>query len=309
MTPRILLLLVTLGLINLTSAAGANAGAPPAISVRDYNNDLVSLNAPARRVIALAPHIVENLYSAGAGDTLVGAVDYCDYPVQAQTVTRVGSISSHSLEAMLALKPDLVIAWDSGNSGKVITKLKALGVPVYASDPVQLEDVARSIRDFGVLTGRQTGAEQAARDFLAQLDALRQRYSASERLSVLYEVWNSPLQTLNGEHIISDVINLCGGDNAFADAPVIAPKISIESVISRDPDVIIASGMGEQRPDWLDDWQAWPGLSAVRNGNLFFIPPDIIQRHTARILQGAAQMCAHLERARSQRQAAKTPSN
>ncbi|ACR14465.1 cobalamin-binding protein [Teredinibacter turnerae] len=285
-------------LMPLASRAQAASGAH-AITVTDYNGDKVSLQQPARRIIALAPHIVENLYSAGAGQYLVGAVDYCDYPPQAKAITRVGSISSHSIEAILAQQPDLVIAWNSGYGGKIIGKLRALGIPVYASNPLQLEDVARSIRDYGKLANTTAVAEKAAQTFLARLQGLRDQYTDHQRLTVLYEVWNSPLQTLNGEHIISDVIALCGGQNVFADAPVIAPKISLESVLSRNPDVIVASGMGEERPEWLDDWRKWPSLKAVQNNHLFFIPPDIIQRHTARILQGVNEMCVHLENART----------
>lgn len=270
-----------------------------AITVTDYNNQSVTLQAPAKRIIALAPHIVENLYSAGAGKYLVGAVDYCDYPQAAKSVTRVGSISSHSIEVILGLQPDLVIAWDSGHGGRVIPKLRSLGIPVYASNPKKLEDVARSIRDYGALAQTATQANSAAEKFMTRLRKLDNENRHKNSLSVLYEVWNNPLQTLNDEHIISDLIKLCGASNAFGDAAVIAPKISLESVLKRNPDAIVASGMGDERPDWLDDWKRWPSLKAVHNKNLFYIPPDIIQRHTARILEGATQMCEHLDVARS----------
>jgi len=270
------------------------------ISVEDYAGRQVLLKQPATRIIALAPHIVENLFSAGAGNTLVGAVDYCDYPEAAKKVPRVGAISNHSLEAILALKPDLVIGWDSGYGRLSIKKIEKLGIPVYYSNPSKLDDIAKSIRDYGKLTGHKEQADQEAERFQAQLDKLRSTFQNSQQVSVFYQVWNSPLQTLNNDHIISDLIRLCGGVNAFGDLPSLAPKLSIESVLARDPDVIVASGMGEQRPEWLDDWKQWSSLSAVAQHNLYFIPPDIIQRHTARILEGASLMCTHLDHARSQ---------
>ena len=269
-----------------------------AISVNDYRGREVRLAAPAKRVVALAPHVVENIFSAGGGDALVGVVDYCDFPEAAKKIPRVGKISSASLEAIAAANPDLVVVWESAGAAKILSKLESLGLSVYVSDPKALGDVARSIRDFGVLLGHPKIAEKAATEYEEKLRHLRDEYSNRKALSVLYQVWYEPLQTLSDEHIISDVIRLCGGQNAFGDAVTLAPKISFESVLSRDPKVIIASGMGEARPDWLDNWKAWPSLSAVRNGNLFFIPPDIIQRHTRRILDGAAMMCEQLEQTR-----------
>lgn len=282
--------------ICLLSLAGTSL---QALEVIDFAGHKVTLAQPAKRIVALAPHIIENLYSAGAGDTLVGAVDYCDYPHAAKQVPRVGAISSHSLEAILALKPDLVIGWDSGHGAQSIQKLSQLGVSVYHSNPLKLEDVAKAMRDYGILTGNRKFAQRQATSYLQQLAQLKKQYQEKTKISTLYQVWNAPLQTLNDSHIISDVIHLCGGTNAFGDLPAIAPKISIESVIARDPHVIIASGMGEQRPEWLDTWKQWPTLTAVKHNNLYFIPPDIIQRHTARILTGATLMCEHLEAARA----------
>ncbi|WP_052691895.1 cobalamin-binding protein [Teredinibacter purpureus] len=296
-----------MGFLLLCTAHRPYALPEHAVTVTDFSGTTITLDKPAKRIVALAPHIVENLFSAGAGHAIVGAVDYCDYPPEAVNIPRVGAISSHSLEAILALKPDLVIGWNSGHGGLILPKLATLGIPVYASNPLNLKDVAKSIRDFGILTGNTGIAEQQATQYLTRLNRLRARNQGKPTVSVLYQVWNSPLQTLNDQHIISDLIQLCNGLNAFGDLPVVAPKLSIESVLARNPDVIVASGMGEQRPDWLDEWQQWPSLNAVQSQNLFFIPPDIIQRHTARILDGGAQMCEHLDKARHKQPKSPTP--
>lgn len=297
-TQRAGLRLAILALVGLTCAV-----CHAEITVTDYLGRTVTLAKPAQRIIALAPHIVENLYSAGAGDRLVGAVDYCDYPEAAKKIPRVGAINAYSLEAIVALKPDLVVMWNSGLGGKNLAKFLELGLTVYASDPKSLEDIPRSIRDYGILTGERVVAEKAAHAFTERLQQLRGQYRDQQKVSVLYQVWNRPLQTLNDDHIISDLIHLCGGTNAFGDAATIAPIISIESVITRNPDVILASGMGEEKPEWLDDWEKYTGLTAVRNKDLYFVPPDIIQRHTARILRGAERVCEALEEARAKRPA------
>ena len=133
---------------------------------------------------------------------------------------------------------------------------------------------------------------------MQELGRLRESYSNDSPIGVFYQVWKDPLQTLNGSHLISDVIRLCSGRNVFSDAKTLAPHVSVEGVIAADPDVIVASGMGENRPEWLDDWRRWDVISAVRNGHLYFINPDHLERHSARILLGAEKMCQHLQLAR-----------
>ncbi|MFL0799542.1 MAG: cobalamin-binding protein [Agarilytica sp.] len=280
----------------LMSFLASNAWAD--IHVVDYLKRDVRLDKPAERIVALAPHIVENLFSAGAGERIVGAVDYCDYPEAALSIPRVGAISTYSLETIVSLKPDLVVIWGSGSAKKVMEKLISLGFNVYASSPHVLADVARSIRDFGVLSGTSEYAEKNARLFEEKLASLKARYSAQRPVDTFYQVWDDPMQTINDEAFISDVITLCGGRNVFGDAISSAPKISVESVLQRNPEAIIASGMQESRPDWLDDWKKWVGISAVKKGNLFYVPPDIIQRHSARIAEGAQIICEQLDSAR-----------
>ncbi|MFT6387667.1 MAG: iron complex transport system substrate-binding protein [Cellvibrionaceae bacterium] len=268
-------------------------------TVFDYTGEKLTFNKPIKRIVAMAPHIVENIFSAGAGDLLVGVVDYSNYPEAAKNITNVGAIQGSSIESILALNPDLVIGWASGHSSNRYKKLKALGIPVYLDEPKTLNDIAKSIQDIGVLTNRKVTAQKASRDYLRVLGKLREEYYGRPVVDVLYQVWNKPLQTINKNSIISDVINLCGGRNIFADAAVIAPKISVESVLDRNPDVIVASGMGEERPDWLDQWLQWPTIKAVKYQHLFFIHPDLLQRHTVRLLNGAEQLCRKLDGVRN----------
>jgi len=275
----------------------AVAGAAP-IEVSDARGEVIRLQEPARRIVALAPHIVENVYSAGAGDKLVAAVSYSDYPPEAAELPQVGSYKLVNYETVLALKPDLVLAWSSGNGPEVARQLERLGLTVYVDELRSLEDIVDEVRTFGLLAGTSEVANRRGDQWLARLRELKQQYRGAAPVSVFYQVWNDPLQTLNGEHLVSDVIRLCGGRNAFADAVSLAPKVNIESVLARNPDAIVASGMGEQRPEWLGDWLEYPALAAVREKNLFFVPPDIIQRHTMRILDGAEMLCEQLQRVR-----------
>ncbi|MYM63159.1 ABC transporter substrate-binding protein [Pseudomaricurvus sp. HS19] len=265
------------------------------VVLQDDMQRTVRLPQPAKRVVVLAPHLAEMVFAIGAGDKLVGAVSYSDYPQAAQQVPRVGTYKNFSAEAILRLRPDLVLAWQSGNGLQRVEPIIQLGIPVYFTEPRTLEDIALNMQRIAELTGVE---ENASQQFLQTLNQLRANYASQPPLSVFYQVWNQPLQTLNGEHLLSDVITLCGGNNVFGDANVLAPQVSVESVLRLDPQVIVASGMGEARPEWLDEWRRWPSLQAVRNEQLKFIPPDIIQRHTPRVLQGAAQLCEHLQTAR-----------
>lgn len=269
------------------------------VVLEDFLGRDVHLNSPATRIIALAPHIVENVFSAGAGRRLVGAVSYSDYPEAAKHVPRVGSYVDWSFETIVDLEPDLIILWDSGSGMMRRKRLERLGFTVFVSELRQLHDISREIRAIGEMAGTQVISNAEANRIEGKLKRLRRRYADRPPVRVFYQVWNSPLQTLSGEHMVSDVIRLCGGVNVFADETVLAPKISKEAVLKANPDVILASGMGESRPEWLDEWRAYKHLKAVQLNALVFIPPDYIQRPTARILKGVEQVCESLEAVRS----------
>lgn len=269
------------------------------IRVEDSTGRVVTLAEPARRIVALAPHIVENLFSAGAGERIVGTVDYADFPSAAAAIPSLGSAHAWSLEALVALDPDLVVMWGSGNGGSARSRLEQLGLTVYVSEPRRLEDISAGIRDFGALAGSSGAANTSADYFDAKLRQLRNRYAGLQAQTVFYQIWNNPLQTVNGEHMISAVMQLCGGRNVYADTLQLAPLVSLESVLQRNPDVIVASGMDASRPEWLSAWRKYPQLTAVRRGALFHIHPDLIQRPTVRIAQGATQLCEQLDTVRT----------
>ena len=271
------------------------------VSVKDDIGNTVTLTQPARRIISLAPHMTETLFAAGAGAQIVGTVDYSDYPEAAKKIPRVGGYSRFDLEAVAALKPDLIVGWQSGNAAAHLEKLKGLGYPMYVSQPNRIEDVASEIERLGVLAGTGTAANAEAKRYRDKLAALRAQYAGKAMVRTFYQIWKQPLMTVGKNQIISDAIRLCSGDNVFGKLEQMAPTVSVEAVIAANPETIIASGMGDSRPEWLDDWKKWTSIEAVKRDNLFFVQPELIQRHTPRLLDGTERLCQHLETARGRR--------
>lgn len=286
-----------LSLFSLLSLVVFPPGAEAFTVVDDVGRTL-RLDGPASRIVSLAPHITENLFAAGIGHLVVGAVSYSDYPAEAREIPLVGGYDNFDTELVLAMQPDLVIAWKEGNQYHQVERLMELGLTVFVNEPQQLEDVAADIIRFGILGGREDHARVAAQKYLAELSRLRDEYSELEKVSVFYQVWPKPLTTVTDKQIIGNVIRLCGGSNIFGGMSALTPQVGTEAVLTKNPDAIIVSGMNEARPDWLNDWKQWSFLKAASYNNLFFIAPDIIQRHTARILLGSRQLCEILEQAR-----------
>ena len=276
-----------------------------ALTVTDDAGAQVTLAAPAQRVISLAPHITELIYAAGAGQKLVGAVSYSDYPPEALRIPRVGDYQALDLERIAALKPDLIILWRHGNAQQQLDALRALQVPIFESQPRMLDDVASSLIKLGILLGTTEQAKAAANAYRRDIARLRQRYAARPIVKVFYQVWSNPLMTLNGANMVSDVITLCGGRNIFASLSPVAPTLSTEAVLAQNPEAIVTASAGATPPSTplpgLDQWRAWPALTAVARNNLFAIDGDLISRPAPRIAQGATQLCADLELARARR--------
>ena len=241
------------------------------------------------------------MFAAGAGDKLVGTVHYSNFPEAAKKISRVGSYDRFDLESVVALKPDLIIAWLSGNVPASLDKLRALGFPVYVSQIDRIDDVPSEIERFSALAGTSEIGNAAAKRFRERFARLQQRYSKLPPVRTFYQIWKQPLMTVGGKQIISSVIRLCGGENVFEKLEMLAPTVTVEAVIAANPEAIVASGMDESRPEWLDDWKRWTSINAVARDNLFFVHPDLIQRHTPRLLDGAERLCQQLETARSRR--------
>ena len=296
MLKKILLsLIVTLfGLHDALAAA-------PTVSVVDDAGLRIVLQKPGQRIITLSPHVVETLYVAGAGNKIVGAVDYSDYPNAAKSIPRVGGYSLINLEAIVALQPDLVIAWETGNSPAAIEKLRTLRIPVYLSQPNTLEDIGAEIRRFGVLAGTEPVANKAADQYAQRLSALKKRYQNRSTVRVFYQISEAPLMTIGGKQIITNALSICGGKNVFDQLTPMASVITSEAVIAENPEAIMTSGMQKLNPTGLDFWKKWPALTATQRNNFFFIDPDLMNRNGPRMLAGTDALCKALQTARDRR--------
>lgn len=279
------------------------------VSVIDDLGREVTLSSPAKRIVALAPHIVENLFSAGLGNQVVAAVDYSDYPPEALAIPRVGGYADFSIETILSFKPDLVVGWASGYKGfaQLQDKLEALGVALFVDEPKDLRSISRSIERFARLGGTwdtQAAANSASasvvrqrvENFLNSERILRDKYKeVLHRPKVFYQIWHDPLQTLGGEHIVSSLIELCGGQSIFSDSLLIAPQVNIESIIARDPSLIVFTAEDEQLNTINSFWEQWPVISAVEQQNIFPVNSDWLSRHTLRMMDGVDQLCSFIE--------------
>ncbi|HEX4984865.1 MAG TPA: cobalamin-binding protein [Burkholderiales bacterium] len=285
-------------LLVLALALWRAGAACAALAVVDDTGRELRLDAPARRVISLSPHLTELVYAIGAGDRMAATVRGSDYPAQAAGLPQVGDAAGLDFERILAARPDLVLAWHSGNRAVDVARLRALGLAVLELEPRQPADIARHLRLLGRLLDSGPGAQAAAQAFEARLAGLRGRYAGRSPVGVVFEIWHQPLFTVNGEHIISAVLRLCGGRNLFASAPQLAMEVSTEQVLMLDPDVIV---VGSEAPDaGAGNWSAYPWMKAVRGGNVFTVSADLVTRQTPRMADAAQSLCEGLDRARRQ---------
>lgn len=283
-----------LALAWLAGAASAFAG----VSAVDSDGRRIELAQPAQRIVSLAPHVTEQLFAAGAGKKLVAVSEYSDYPEEAKRLPQVASSGGVDLERVLALKPDLVVAWRLEATAAALARLEALGLPVFYSEPRRLAQIPDSIEALGELAGTRDVAHSQALSLRAQLDLLKARYGSRRKVSVFYQISERPLMTLGGRQFVSDAIELCGGHNVFADSPVMAPQVNVEAVVAADPEAIITASPDPSDRQWQALWQRFPGMRAVRAGNLYAVPVNEMHRHGPRAIGATAILCGDIDDAR-----------
>ena len=250
----------------------------------------------AQRIVSLAPNLTELMFAAGAGDRIVGTPQYSDYPAAARSIPRIGDAFRFDFERVLALRPDVVLAWEPGTPVAVVERLKALKLHVVTIATWHIADIPRAVRELGRIAGTTSQAARAAATFESDIAALRGEYGGRAPVSVFLQVNDQPLYTVNGKQIMSEILGLCGGRNVFADLNDLAPQVGVEAVLAADPQVIVSTGNPDSAA--FRQWQHWPRLKAVSAGNLFTVPPDDLARSTTRVAAGAAAMCRTLETAR-----------
>jgi iron complex transport system substrate-binding protein len=280
-------------------AAMAAQAAYAAITVLDDDGKPVTLQKPAQRVVSMAPHVTEMLFAAGGGDKIVGVVSYSDYPEAAKKIQNIGDNRNVDMERVASLKPDLIVIWMHGTSSRQIDMLRQLGIPLFHSEPKKLADIASNVQRMGKLLGTEPVADKVAADLSGKLAALTAQYAQRPPVRVFYQVWDKPLYTLSGAHIVTDMMRVCGGENVFAALKTTAPVVDVENVLREDPEAVFATA--EKNYGGVDLWKPYKNMKAVKNGNLFMLDSSIMNRSGPRMIQGAALMCEKLELARQHR--------
>lgn len=253
------------------------------------------------RIVTLAPHLAELVHAVGAGDRLVGVSTYSDYPEAVRGLPVIGDAFMIDHERLTLLAPQLLLAWESGTPAHVVDELRDRGHRVEVIRTRGLADVAAALERVGRLTGHAAGGREAAASFRGEIRQLEAEFADRDSLRVFYQVSSRPLYTVNGEHYVSELIRLCGGRNVFADLGALAPMVSEEAVLERDPELLLAADTGQSGT--FDAWRRWPRLAANRYDNRLLVAAGPIGRAAPRLVEAGRQLCARIEQARERRAA------
>ncbi|HEY2187094.1 MAG TPA: cobalamin-binding protein [Caldimonas sp.] len=290
----------------VTLAASLDADA---LAIVDDAGRSVVFERPPERVVALAPSLVELVFAAGAGSTLVGVSALSDYPPEARRIARIGDAGRLDVERVLALKPDLVLVWQRGSVSRELEQLERAGIRLFQLEPQRLDDIARAVERLGTLLGHEAEASRQAGAVRSALSQLRAGHAGAAPVTVFYQVWQQPLMTINRQQIVNDILGVCGGRNVFADLAPLVPIVSTEAVVAADPETILTASEHSGPAAWQRDpanpsfalWQPHARMTAVRHGWLYVLNGDAISRQGPRIVDGTVAVCAVLDQVRRER--------
>lgn len=277
-----------------TDSSASRAATQRGVAAEDDLGRCVTLPTPARRIVTLTPHATELVYTAGGGDRLVGTVEHSDYPAAARALPRVGNALHLNPETLLLLHPDLVIAWQPSAMAGLEPALRAVGIPVFYSAPRRLADIPDNLDKLGVLMDTRPVAQGAARQLRQRLAELERRHAGASPVSVFIQVGTEPLYTLNDQHIVSDVLRVCGARNITGASPVLAPIVHLETVIAARPDIVLVPG---DLPAATDYWRRYAPAWPVR---LLGIDADLMYRPGPRLVAGAETLCERIDAVRKE---------
>jgi iron complex transport system substrate-binding protein len=273
----------------------AIAGAAGIVALDDLGHRVTLARHPTR-IVSIAPGSTEMLFAAGAGERVIATVEYSVDPPEARRLPRIGDAHALDMERLVALRPEVVVAWPGGNNAAQVAKIGQLGIRLYLQRVDRLADLPGSLRRLGVLAGTEQAAEKAAAALTARLAALERRYAERPRLSVLLQVWDRPIYTVGGGQLMSDALQLCGADNIFGDLRELGPAVEIEAVIARDPEMIIAVGPPESAREWLAAWKRFRSMRAVRAGRLVAFDDGRLSRLGPGVVDATESLCAVIDR-------------
>jgi iron complex transport system substrate-binding protein len=269
----------------------ASAAAIAAVTVPDDAGHSLTLPSTPTRIVSLAPGATEMLFAAGAGQHVIATVQYSDEPPAAKQVPRIGDVVAIDMEKLVALQPQVVVVWPGGGNPAQIEEIGRMGIPLYRQQVNALADLPGSLRRLGALSGTSPIAEKAARNIEVRLATLSHTYEGGRHPSVLLQVWNHPIYTVGGTHLISDALRLCGARNVFGDLRDFGPAIDVEAVVARNPDIIVAAAPPGAGPEWLADWRRFATLRAVRNDNLITFEDQRLTRLGPSVVSATEALC------------------
>ena len=291
--------LARLALLFALVIADPVVAADTARSVRDDKGALVAVPAAPCRIVSLAPGTTAMLYAAGAGHCLVGTIAHSDEPAEAASVPIVGDAETLDFEQLLGLRPTVVVVAVDVVQRVRIDRIRALRIPVYQVHVRRLAEMPESLQRLGALAGSESIAQSKAAELRSELHDIGERYRTRAPLRVLYQIWDRPIYTIGGRHVISDALRLCGATNIFADLETAAPAVTREATVLRDPQLILASAPPATAAEWLAEWRKFPAMSAVRNAQLVSYSDERIDRMGPSVIEATANLCAVIDHARA----------
>jgi iron complex transport system substrate-binding protein len=260
------------------------------ITVVDDSGTTLVLAEPARKIVSLSPHLTELLFSLGVGDRIEATVDFSDYPEAALNIPRLGNAFSVSVEAVIEQSPDLIVAWMTGGNHRTFEQLRALGYPVFVNEASSLVGIAVAVQQLGILVGKPDRGLELAESFRVDLERLRQSSSGEGSPKVFFQISDAQLYTVNSQHLIGQAIEVCGAENIFSDVEFFVPMVSYESVVERNPDVLVVSSpYPGYKSAWDDRWNDLGWSDRVRT-----IDASLITRPSLRMLEGIKMLCETL---------------
>ena len=281
----------------LLALATAAQAAPR--SVTDDTGASFTLPENPCRIVSLAPGTTAMLYAAGAGHCLVGTIAHSKEPAEAAQIPVVGDAETLDFERLLTLRPTVVVVAVDVVQRARIDRIRALGIPVYQVHVTRLAQMAESLQKLGELTGTSAIAQPRAAELRARLGQLQARYRQRAPLRVLYQIWDQPIYTIGGRHVISDALEICGAANIFADLSTAAPAVTREAALLRDPDVILVSAPPASADAWIAEWRKFPALRAAATGRILPYSDERMDRMGPSVIDAAEALCTLLDGVRA----------
>lgn len=248
-------------------------------------------NTPAARIVSLSPNVTELLFAAGAGEKIVGVSAFSHYPEKAAKLPVVADSRGVNLEIIISLLPDLVVGVKGARNSVVAHKLEEFGISFVEIDITQLSDIPKAIAFLGERAGTTVQAERRVMQFNEEYAFLRSHYQGLRPVRVFFQMNAKPLLTVTHKTVIDEVIRLCGGRNIFSLVNGVAPMVSAEEVVARNPQVIVGTSSSKS---WATQWRDWPELEATKRKAFVHVAPDLIERSGPRIMQGAKMLCEQI---------------